>query len=185
LGGARSNGEFGNLMKSIFAGKSETQFGWEKWARLGPDVVVVFNYSIDSAHSDFMLDYDNGAERTVTAYKGLIYADEDTGVIRRITIEAVDVPAGFPIRESNWILNYGDQKIGDNTHILPLSAFVTMVGPNNVHTKNDETFKLYQKFNADAVIQFSKEDLQPDANSKPADAGEDPVMKGLPPPPPK
>lgn len=185
LGGARSSGEFGSLMKSLFAEKSQTQFGWEKWARLGPNVVAVFNYSIDSAHSDFMLDYDNGAERTITAYKGLIYADEDTGVIRRITIEAVDVPAGFPIRESNWILNYGDQKIGDNTHILPLSAFVTMVGPNNVHTKNDETFKLYQKFNADAVIQFSKEDLQPDANSKPADAGEDPVMKGLPPPPPK
>jgi hypothetical protein len=185
LGGARSSGEFGSLMKSIFAQKSQTQFGWEKWARLGANVVVVFNYSIDSANSDFMLDFDNGAQRTITAYKGLLYGDPNTGVIRRITVEAVDVPAGFPIRESNWILNYGDQKIGDNTYVLPLSASVTMVGPQNVHTKNDEAFKLYQKFSSDAVIQFSKEDLQPGPDSKPAEPSDDPVMKGLPPPPPK
>jgi hypothetical protein len=180
LGGARSSGEFGSLMKSIFAEKSQTQFDWEKWARLGSNVVVVFNYSVDNSHSDFMLDYDNGAQRTITAYKGLIYADQNTGIIRRITFEAVDVPAGFPIRESNWILNYGDQKIGDNTYVLPLSASVTMLGPQNVHTKNDESFKLYQKFSTDALIHFSQEELQPDAG--PAD---DPVMRGLPPPPPK
>jgi hypothetical protein len=185
LGGAISSGEFGSLMQSLFAKKSQAEFGWDHWARLGPDVVAVFNYFIDSGHSDYTLDYDRGAQRIVTAYKGLIYADQYTGAIRRITFEAVDIPADFPIREAKTILDYGDQRIGDNPYMLPLRAFVRMAGPKNVHTKNDETFTLYQKFGSESNIQFSKDELKPDTNSKPVEPTEDPVMKGLPPPPPK
>jgi hypothetical protein len=184
IGGARSSGEFGSLMKSLFAKKSQAEIGWDHWARLGPNVVAIFNYFIDSGHSDFMLDYDNGAQRIVTAYRGLIYADPYTGVIRRIKFQAVDIPADFPLRQADTILDYGDQKIGDNTYILPLRAYVTMAGPHNVHTKNDETFTLYQKFGTESNITFSK-DVVPDTNSKPAEPAEDPLMKGLPPPPPK
>ena len=184
IGGARSSGEFGSLMKSLFAKKSQAEISWDHWARLGSNVVAIFNYFIDSGHSDFMLDYENGAQRIYTAYKGLIYADPYTGVIRRIKFQAVDIPADFPIRQADTILDYGDQKIGDNTYILPLRAFVTMAGPRNVHVKNDETFTLYQKFGTESNITFSK-DVVPDTNSKPAEPSEDPVMKGLPPPPPK
>jgi hypothetical protein len=60
-----------------------------------------------------------------------------------------------------------------------------MAGPHNVHTKNNEMFTLYQKFGSESNIQFSQEQLKPDTNSKPAEPTEDPVMKGLPPPPPK
>jgi hypothetical protein len=185
LGGARSSGEFGSLMKSLFDKKSQAEFGWDHWARLYGNVVAVFNYFIDSGHSDYYLDYENGAQRIVTAYRGLIYAEPNTGVIRRITFEAVDIPPGFPIRKADTILDYGDQNIGGNTYILPLRAFVTMAGPNNVHTKNDEQFTLYKKFGADSTITFSPTDLPPDTNSKPQEPTEDPLMKGLPPPPPK
>ncbi len=186
LGGAISSGEFGSLMKTIFTPKSEADFNWDHWGRLRGKVMAVFNYFIDSAHSEYSLDYDRGAQRIFTAYKGKIYADENTGAIARITFEAVDIPATFPIREAKTTLDYDDQKIGDNPYILPLRALVLMAGPDNVHTKNEEQFKLYQKFNVGSEIKYSDSDLAPlPADKTTEQPVEDPLMKGLPPPPPK
>jgi hypothetical protein len=145
----------------------------------------VFSYFIDSAHSDYSLDYDRGAQRIFTAYKGLIFADENTGAISRITFEAVDIPATFPIRQATTILDYDEQKIGENSYLLPLSAKIQMAGPNNVHTRNQETFKLYQKFGTESSITFADVDKPLPADKTAEQPVEDPAMKGLPPPPPK
>jgi hypothetical protein len=187
LGGAISSGEFGSLLSSIFDKKSQADFAWARWGKLRGKVMPVFSYFIDSGHSEWSLDYDRGAQRIFTAYKGLIFADENTGAIARITLEAVDIPATFPIREATTILDYDEQKIGANSYLLPLSAKIQMAGPNNVHTRNQETFKLYQKFGTESNITFSDADvgtpLPPDKTTE--QPVEDPVMKGLPPPPPK
>jgi hypothetical protein len=186
LGGAVSRGEFGSLMASIFAPKSEAEFGWDHWGRLRGKVYAVFNYFIDSGHSDFSLDYGRGEQRIYTAYRGKIYADENTGMISRITFEATDIPASFPIREARTTLDFDDQKIGDGTYILPLRALVLMAGPNNIHTKNEERFTLYQKFGTESTIKFSDVDAAPLPAEKTTEQPvEDPLMKGLPPPPPK
>lgn len=187
LGGAISQGEFGSLMKSIFDKKSQADIAWARWGKLRGKVMPVFSYFIDAGHSDYTLDYDNGAQRIITAYKGLIFADENTGAIARITFEAVDIPATFPIRQATTILDYDEQKIGNNSYILPLYAKIQMAGPNNQHTKNQETFKLYQKFGTESNIKFSDVDVgtplpQDKTTEQPV---EDPAMKGLPPPPPK
>ena len=125
LGGAISSGEFGSLLKDVFANYSDAQFGWEKWVSLRGKKVAVFNYFIDSGHSRFSLDYDR-TQRIVTAYKGLVYADEHTGAVARITFEAVDIPAGFPIRYAHDTLDYDDVQIGTEKYYVPLKAKVLM-----------------------------------------------------------
>lgn len=186
LGGAISSGEFGSLMKSIFDKKSQAEFAWARWGKLRGKVMPVFSYFIDSGHSDYSLDYDRGAQRIFTAYRGLIFADENTGAIARITFEAVDIPATFPIRKATTVLDYDEQQIGTNTYLLPLSAKIYMAGPHNVHTRNEETFKLYQKFGTESNITFSDAVGAPlPADKTTEQPVEDPVMKGLPPPPPK
>jgi hypothetical protein len=186
LGGAISSGEFGSLMKSVFAQKSQAELAWDHWGKLRGKINAVFNYSIDNSHSDYSLDYDRGAQRIYTAYRGLIYADENTGVISRITFEAVNIPPDFPIRLAKTTLDYDDQKIGENSYVLPLRALILMAGPNNVHTKNEETFTLYQKFGTESTIKYSDVEAAPLSPDKTTEEPvEDPVMKGLPPPPPK
>jgi hypothetical protein len=186
MGGAISMGEFGSIMKGIFDKKSQAEFNWARWGKLRGKVMPVFSYFIDSGHSDYSIEYDN-TQRIFVAYKGLIFADENTGAIARITLEAVDIPPTFPIREAKTTLDYDEQKIGDNSYLLPLYAKIQSAGPNNVHTRNQETFKLYQKFGTESNITFSNADLstplpQDKTTEEPV---EDPVMKGLPPPPPK
>lgn len=187
LGGAVSTGEFGSLLKSVFSRRSEADFGWDHWATLRGKRMAVFNYSIDSAHSDFSLDFDHGAERIFTAYKGLIYGDPNTGAISRVTFDAVDIPATFPVRKATTILDYDDVKINETSYLVPMRSETRMIGPNNVYAKNEEEFRLYQKFGTNSDIKFSDVEtpLPADKTTEQPAEPADPAMKGLPPPPPK
>ena len=70
----------------------------------------MFNYSIDSGHSDWSITYGmpSDSQRIVTAYKGLVYADPQTGEISRIKFVAVDIPKGFPVQKlpKSWTTTY-------------------------------------------------------------------------------
>jgi hypothetical protein len=152
LGGAVSVGEFGSLMKGIFEPKSEAEFGWDHWATLRGKRTAVFNYFIDSGHSSWSIEY-NREQRIITAYRGLVYADEYTGAISRITFTAVDIPRSFPVNEATEILDYDDVNISGQPYICPLKAGLRMRAGRE-KTKNEIEFRLYRKFGTESNIVY-------------------------------
>jgi hypothetical protein len=152
LGGAVSVGEFGSLMKGIFDSKSEAEFGWDHWATLRGKRMAAFNYFIDSGHSTYSIDY-NREQRIITAYKGLIYADPDTGAIFRITFVAVDIPSSFPVKEAAEILDYDNVDISGQPYVCPLKADLRMRAGRD-KTKNEIEFLLYRKFGTESNIVY-------------------------------
>ncbi len=151
-GGTVSTGEFGTLMRGIFEPKSEADFGWDHWASLRGKRMAVFNYFIDSGHSNYSIDY-NGEQKIITAYKGLVYADEHTGTISRITFEAVDIPRSFPVNAATERLDYDEVEISGQTYICPLVAVVYLTAGRE-KTKNEIEFRLYKKFGTESVITY-------------------------------
>ena len=155
-GGARSSGEFAGMMRSLFEPKSNAEFGWDHWARLRGRTMAVFNYFIDSGHSSYSISYGEGRgddQRIITAYKGLVYADANTGEIDRIKFVAVDIPSSFPVREANELIDYDLVSIGDQQAILPLRALLHI---NTIHetSKNEIEFRDYHQFGANYVIKY-------------------------------
>jgi hypothetical protein len=182
-GGSVSSGEFASMMSEIFEPRSEASFEWLKWGTLRGQRVAEYNYHIDSGHSVFTIRFDN-SQRIVTAYKGVVEGDPDTGIIYRITFEAVDIPAGFPVREATDILDYGEVQISGNPFILPINAKLNMMARTEhgeQKTHNEIGFKLYRKFGTDST--FTPGEII-DAEGTPSPGGEvegpPPVM--LPPP---
>jgi hypothetical protein len=162
-GGAFSTGEFADLMRSIFDPQSQADFGWDHWGTLRGQRMAVFNYFIDSGHSSFSISYDEGRadeQRIFTAYKGLIYADPNTGTISRITFNAVDIPKSFPVQEAIDILDYGEQEISGNTYICPLSAKLWMRSRDQ-KTRNEIEFRNYRKFETGSTIQYDSAEAPP------------------------
>ncbi|MBV9081490.1 MAG: hypothetical protein JOZ62_02345 [Acidobacteriaceae bacterium] len=155
VGGSISTGEFGSLMSSIFQGKSVAEFNWDHWGTLRGKRVAVFNYFIDSGHSDYRITY-NEDQQIITAYKGLIYADEYTGEVSRITFNAVDIPKSFPVNKAYEILDYGDVDISGHTYVCPLKAQVWMESDRQ-RTRNDIEFRLYRKFGTESTIVYGAE----------------------------
>jgi hypothetical protein len=178
VGGAVSSGEFGTLMQRIFDPKSEATFEWDHWAKLRGRTMAVFSYFIDSGHSDRSIAYSSGPgdEQTIiTAYKGLIYADANTGEIDRIKFVAVDIPKTFPVTQTTEILDFDLVDISGQQYVVPLRALLTMRTAHE-STRNEIDYRNYRKFGTESVITYdtaplpeSKTEEQPlSAPTKPA-----------------
>ena len=151
-GGAISTGEFGGMMHSIFDEKSQAQFNWDHWGTLRGKKKAVFNYYIESGHSDYRITYEN-TQQIITGYQGLVYADENTGEIARITLSAVNIPRSFPVNEASEILDFGDTEIKGQMYNTPLKADVRLRSGRQ-KDKNDIEFRLYRKFGTESNIVY-------------------------------
>jgi hypothetical protein len=160
-GGLISNGEFGSMMREIFEDRSAAEFGWDHWGTLRGRRMAVFNYFIDSAHSQYSISYGSGAseQRIVTAYRGLVYADENTGEIARIKLIAVDIPRSFPVNSAEETLDYDLVEIGGQQYVCPLMAKVYLTAGRD-KTKNEIEFRNYRKFGTESNITY---DINPNA----------------------
>ena len=171
-GGTVSNGEFGSLMREVFDPKSQAEFGWDHWGTIRGKLMAVYNYFIDSGHSQYSISYED-TQRIITAYKGLVYADQNTGVISRITFVAVNIPSSFPVRSASEILDYDDVEINGQPYICPLAAKVWLTAGGQ-QTKNEIEFRNYRKYGTESTIKYDTPDALPtnETQEQPATAAQ-------------
>jgi hypothetical protein len=157
LGGATSSGEFGTMLREIFAPQSQTEFQWERWGKLRAHIMHVFSFRVRLENSQYQITAEE-VKRTVTVgYHGLIYADRDSHAVTRITMEADDIPADFPIRAASETLDYDTRSISGQSFLLPIKVEMRMRDAKSA-MKNEAEFRLYNKFGADASITFDAPD---------------------------
>jgi hypothetical protein len=154
LDGATSSGEFGSMLLEIFSPESDTHFDWERWATLRGRRMYVFSFRVEQSRSKYSIRWGRGAGEltTIAGYHGLIYADRDTHMVMRIKMEC-DMPVTFPIQSVDLDLNYDFSNISGQPFLLPLKSELHS-REGKVLIKNETEFRLYNKFGAEATIQF-------------------------------
>jgi hypothetical protein len=155
LHGASSSGEFGSVLKGIFAPDTEAQFTWQTWFKLRGRKMYVFSYSVRKDRSNYHIVVPEGSIDLVTAYHGLIFIDSTRHFVHRITLNADGVPPSFPIQDVNLALDYEYTRIGDADYLLPLT-FELRSREGNALIKNDVDYENYRKFGADTNIRFGE-----------------------------
>lgn len=160
LGGATSTGEFGSMMRELFEQETEAKFQWERWATLRGKRTHVFSYRVTQPHSRWRISYER-SQNIYPAYHGLVYADRDTLMVMRITLEAENIPPSFPIQEASTVLDYDYTKISGVEYMLPLKAVVRM-REGKFLVKNESEFRLYRKFAAEATVTFETPEPLPE-----------------------
>jgi hypothetical protein len=163
LNGASSSGEFGSVMKGIFAPDTETQFTWQSWFTLRGRRMHVYAYSVRANRSNYHIVLPNRSIDLAAAYHGLIFIDSRKHFVHRITLHADGIPSAFPIQDVSLALDYEYTRIGDSDYLLPLS-FELRSREGNVMTKNDVDYEDYRKFGVDATIKFGSANSSPEEN---------------------
>jgi hypothetical protein len=153
LGGATSSGEFGTVMKGIFAPDTETQFSWQGWFTLRGRRMQVYAYHVALDKSDYHIVVPNDHIDLVAAYHGLVFLDERKHFVHRITLHADGIPASFPVQDVSLALDYEYTRIGDADYLLPLT-FELRSREGKSSVKNDVDYDNYRKFDADSSITF-------------------------------
>ncbi|HEX4751129.1 MAG TPA: hypothetical protein VH302_16430 [Bryobacteraceae bacterium] len=150
-----SEGEFGNLLDSVFSSESQASFTFRGWENLDGKRLAVFAYNVDQQHSKLRLSM--GMYDTVVACWGVIYLDEDNGTVWRITNDADNFPQELHTKSVSRSVDYSEVAIGDNRYVLPVHASVILnTGERNL--RNELRFESYRKFTADSRISFGADD---------------------------
>ena len=156
VGGALSQGEFGSLLSSLFAGDSGTRFRWDHWTTLRGRPSHVFQFRILVTHSSYRIAFrapGGSLITTVTGQHGFVYIDRDTSSVLKIVGDADSIPRSFPVQMANTVLDFGFTEVGGKEFLLPLHADVRM-GSGYLLTRNDVEFRNYRKFGSEATVTF-------------------------------
>jgi VWFA-related protein len=165
LQGLSTFGDFGAIIGSLFAG-SGARAAWSHWETIDGKRVAVFNYSVDRAHSAFVMSwccvYEHGGWRhEKPAYRGELFIEPASGAIVRVTRQAVDVSPGFPTRRSDTVVEFRVVNIGDKSWLCPvrsvtIAEIVKGDHPTDlglrVRTLNDVEFTEYHKFESASAL---------------------------------
>jgi hypothetical protein len=157
LGGSTTTGDFGSMMREIFEPATQAHFEWDHWGTLRGRRVMAFAYRVDQSRSQWHIVYEKSMN-IVPAYRGLVYVDKETREVMRVTLEAENVPASFPVKRADTVLDYDFQELSGKTFLLPLKS-TTIMATSEYLTKNDEEFRVYRKYSAESDIKFDTADV--------------------------
>jgi hypothetical protein len=152
LSGAVSTGEFGSMLRDVFEPKTEARFEWSHWATLRGRRAFAFAYHVTQSNSQWQLDYEH-QQQMRPAYDGLVYLDQETHQILRVTMNTRDIPGSFPIHQAETVLDYDYQTISGQRFLLPLHADSRMK-TSDLLSRLDEEFHLYRKFSTESEIKY-------------------------------
>ena len=178
LGGSRSIGDFGTVLRQIFEPATAARFEWGRWGRVGADrLVMTFNFAVRLERSQYHLDVEG--RDIVTAYHGSVRLDAKTHAVLRVIVEAENIPPDFPLTSASDTIDYGYETISGQTFLLPLQADVRM-GASDHLTRNIKEYVNYSKYEAVSTIDFGAPDLPPPGNKLPDDKAKETVLPGQP-----
>ncbi len=151
--GIRARNEFGSLLRGLFDPKVSASYHWAGRSMALGVLCQVFEFEVSRAKSNFVLHYNNAVE--AAAYKGRVFIDDETGMVRRLTIQGAGLSKDFPLQSPSLSLDYGMVKIGEDDYLLPLRS-VLQLRQAKVFVRNEAVFRDYRKFRAESHIKYDK-----------------------------
>jgi hypothetical protein len=153
LGGATSTGEFASTLRGLFAGYANAQFKFQQSSSVSRTPVSIFDYKILLGHSDWTVLI--GSQEFHPPYSGTVWVDKTTAEVRRIEMQADNVPKNFPADTIALTIDYDPVRLGTSTFLLPVhSENLSCFRGTTVCSKNTIDFRDYHKYSGESTVEF-------------------------------
>lgn len=163
--GLMSMGEFGPILSVVFRDFAQGDVAWARWELDPTDGrLAVFHYSVPKAASHYLVDfccYRNAEDETQElsfrdhpAYHGEVVLSPDSGVIRRITIQA-DLDNSAPIVGSDLAVQYGEVEIAGRAYVCPVRS-IAMTAIHNAKMERIDGLGIERHLNVVQYIDYHK-----------------------------
>ncbi|HEY2016262.1 MAG TPA: hypothetical protein VGH38_22315, partial [Bryobacteraceae bacterium] len=166
--GAWSTGQFGTMLKALFAIESAAVFHEHRGlAKVAGREARVYDFSVERGNSQWVLS--TGGKTYIPAYEGTVWLDRETARALRFVMRARHLPTDFPFDEAESSTEYGMIRIGSGDYLLP-TASVALVcskagpapalsrrGPSGAGrycARNVIQFHDFKQFGAESNINF-------------------------------
>ena len=156
---AHSIGEFGGMFQLVFDPSAQAKFTWQESDILDGQPVQVFAYQVDLAHSNFSLTGENLRQLPV-AFHGQVYLDSATHSIRRITVDADNIPDSLRVRATSISVDYNWVTIAGHDYLMPSRGAVSLREGKKEAVLNEFEFRNYRRYGSQVRILSTAESKQ-------------------------
>jgi len=151
--GARVYGEFGGLFDLVFSEQAGAQIEWQDITDWRGTRVHVFQYRVPASRSRYRVVPVSGFKGILAAYKGLVYIDANTLAVKRISVQAEDLPKDFPIHRSEITVDYDWVRIAGHDYLLPQTTTLYVGSGKHALMKTEKEFRDYRRYDVGAEWQ--------------------------------
>lgn len=164
--GTFSEGEYGTTLQDVMHPATNANFRRRGMDSLGGTETEVYDFVVEKANSHWLLAF--GDQQTKPKYRGAIWIDKKDNMVRRVEMEAMELPGSFPVSMAETILEYGPARIDNKTYILPVkSENLACFRSNPGCARNELEFRNYRKFTAQSTISTTESTVSFDSDAKP------------------
>jgi hypothetical protein len=147
---ALSAGEFGHLLNLVFSPNSKADFQWKEAAALGSETVQVLSYRV--ARENATIEIGDNNSRVGAGFHGLVYIDAATGGVRRITLQADDLPRNFSMHGASIVMDYDYVAIGAHDYLMPMRTSLALQRGRRQTDLNEMAFRNYRRYASQTKI---------------------------------
>ncbi|MGO9271192.1 MAG: DUF2846 domain-containing protein [Terriglobia bacterium] len=152
LPGSHWQGGFGSELPALFDPNCPTKFELE--GRITEAGKNFSSIRFSSPPDGCVAVFTSGYQRYFAGQTGRILLDEQEENVLRIEARSEGFPRAFPMSASEEQVAWGQVKIGDEAHLLPVSAdFITVDNAGAMHLIRNE-YKNHRHFEAASTITF-------------------------------
>ncbi len=153
LGGSTSTGEFASTLRSLFSPSSQAQFKFFRSSTVGGTTAAIYDFKVALPNSDWTIQV--GGQSLRPAYSGSVWIDKATAEVRRIEMQADNVPKDFPMDATEWSVDYDTVHLGTANFLLPTHAeSLSCQRGSTICTKNTVEFRDYHKYSGESTVTF-------------------------------
>jgi VWFA-related protein len=156
--GALSWGEFGGVLSAVFQPASKAEFQWKETDAIGGETVQVLSYRVSPDNSSWGL-AGNDNWKLYPGFHGLLYIDSATRSVRRITLEADDLPRDFSIHAASILVDYDYVAIGAHDYLMPVRGTVALRQGKREAVLNEIEFRNYRRYASKTKVLYRGQPL--------------------------
>ena len=146
------------MLHVVFDPSAQAVFTWKRSAFLDGRPAQVFAFQVARAHSTFNLSDRSGHTQPV-GFHGLVYVDPATHSVRRITVEADDIPEKLLIRACSMSVDYAWISMQNHDFLLPVRGAVSLQETGKRPVLNQFEFRNYRRYGSQ-VRMLSNDELR-------------------------
>ena len=151
-----TTGEFGAVFHIVFDPSAKAAFTWKRSAFLDGQPVQVVAFQVARANSSFDLS-DRANHVQPVGFRGLLYLDPATNSVRRISIDANDIPAKLLIRACSMSVDYSWVSMENHDFLLPVRGAVSLQESRRRPVLNEFEFRNYHRFGSQVRVLTAEE----------------------------
>ena len=153
LGGSTSTGEFASILGGLFESASQAQFKFFQSTTVEREPAAIYDFKVALPRSNWSIQV--GGQLLRPAYSGSVWIDKASGQVRRIEMQAENIPKDFPDDTVASAVDYSEVLLGAKKFLLPVHAEnLSCQRGSPICSKNAIDFRDYHKYEGQSTIEF-------------------------------